>query len=230
MADQLQADVNKSERGSPFNIVWRGALFGVVASIALAGGLYVIAPGGVLAQSMGKGMGQGMGPGMHNGQGGRRHMHGADGTGHDVVNMPGLRGLDATPQESDELAVLFNNFETITREVENLPNGIRTVTGSSNEEVMETLVSHVTGMINRVEEGRDPQIMIQSPTLDIFFQRGEGINTDIEVTDAGIVVVQTSDDPELVKGLQVHAAEVSAMADRGMDAVHEMMMARAGRS
>lgn len=38
---------------------------------------------------------------------GDAHMHGADGTGHDEVNMPGLRGLDATPEESAELAVMF---------------------------------------------------------------------------------------------------------------------------
>lgn len=155
------------------------------------------------------------------------HMHGADGTGHDEVNMPGLRGLNATPQESAELAVMFRNFQTLSREVENLPDGIRTVTRSSDPVVMEALVSHVVGMIARVEAGDDPQIMIQSPTLDIFFLRGDRIETEVEVTDAGIVVIQTSDDPELVTALQVHAGEVSAMADRGMMAVHEMMMQRA---
>jgi len=40
------------------------------------------------------------------------------------------------------------------------------------------------------------------------------------------VVVQTSDDPEVVVALQTHAAEVSDMVDRGMQAVHEAMMRR----
>ena len=151
-------------------------------------------------------------------------MHGADGTGHDEVNMPGLFGENATPEESGELATMFRNFETITREVTNLSNGIRTATRSTDEEVMNQLVSHVTGMITRVEEGDDPQIGIQSPTLDVFFVRGDEIETEIDVTDEGIVVTQTSDDPELVAALQKHAAEVSAMAERGMEAVHEMMM------
>jgi len=155
------------------------------------------------------------------------HGHGADGTGHNMRTMPGLRGLNATPEESAELALMFRGFQTITREVENLPNGIRTVTGSTNEAVMAALTSHVVGMIARVEAGDDPQIMIQSPTLDLFFARGPSIVTDIEVTDAGIVVVQTTDDPELVEALHIHAAEVTAMADRGMHAVHEMMMNRA---
>ena len=154
------------------------------------------------------------------------HDHGADGTGHDEVNMPGLRGLNATPEESAEIGLLFRGFQTIEREVENLPNGIRTITYSSNAAVMEALVSHVVSMIGRVETGDNPLIMIQSPTLDIFFARGSELVTEIDVTDEGIVVLQTSDDPELVEAMHKHAAEVSEMADRGMQAVHEMMMAR----
>ena len=166
------------------------------------------------------------GMGEHHGANGMGEHHGANGQGHDMGTMPGLRGEDASEEESAELAVLFRNFETITRTVTNLPNGIRTVTTSSDPEVMNNLVSHVSGMINRVEEARDPKIFIQSATLDILFERGAPMDNDIEVTDQGIVVTQTSDDPEVVVALQTHAGEVSDMADRGMDAVHEMMMER----
>jgi hypothetical protein len=152
--------------------------------------------------------------------------HGADGGGHDMKNMPGLRGLDATDGESAELAIMFQNFRSIDRTVTDLPNGIVTLTNSSDPEVMDVLVSHVSGMINRVEEKRDPQIFIQSQTLDILFERSERIETEIDVTDKGISVTQTSDDPEVVTALQTHAAEVTAMADQGMHAVHQMMMKR----
>ena len=189
----------------------------LAALLLLTGGIHDFSPDTATAQMKGHGPGGG-------------HGHGADGSGHDEVNMPGLRGQNATPEESAELAVLFRNFETITREVTDLPNGIRTVTRSSNEDVMANLVSHVVGMIGRVESGDDPEIMIQSPTLDIFFARGDAIRSEIDVTDEGIVVIQTSDDPEIVTALQTHAAEVSAMADRGMRAVHDMMMERAGKS
>lgn len=81
-------------------------------------------------------------------------------------------------------------------------------------------------MINRVEEGDDPKIFIQSPTLDILFERRDQIKTEIETTEEGIVVVQTSDDLEVVKALHIHAAEVTDMANRGMQAVHESMMKR----
>jgi hypothetical protein len=189
-----------------------GAALVLVA--VLAGAAFTLR-GPAMAQMMGH---------MHGGQ----HGHGMDGTVHDEVNMPGLQGENATPEESAELAVMFRNFQTFTREVTNLPNGIRTVTRSSDPEVMAALVSHVTGMIARVENKDDPKIFIQSPTLDIFFERGDGITSDIEVTDEGIVVVQTSTDPEVVAAMQTHAAEVSDMAARGMQAVHEMMMKQGG--
>jgi len=154
------------------------------------------------------------------------HQHGHGAGAHDEVNMPGLRGLDATPEESAELAVMFRNFPAIYREVTSLPDGIRTITWSEDEQVMAVVVSHVVGMIGRVEDGRDPKVFIQSPTLDILFERREKIATTIETTDEGIVVVQTSDDQEVVAALQTHAAEVSDMVDRGMQAVHEAMMRR----
>ena len=158
---------------------------------------------------------------------GHMHNHGADGTGHDEVTMPGLRGLDASPQESFEMEVLFRTFPEIDREVTNLPAGIRTHTFTDIPDLRAVLVSHVVGMIARVEEGRDPQVFIQSPTLAILFERRASIVTEIEATDTGIAVIQTSDDPEVVAALQIHAAEVSDMVARGMQAVHERMMVQA---
>lgn len=167
------------------------------------------------------------GMGEHHGMGGQHGMHhGADGEGHDMTNMPGLKGIDATEEESRELEVMFNNFESITRTVTKLPNGISTITASDDPEVMDVLVSHIVGMLNRVDEGRDPQIFIQSPTLDIIFERAGSLTTEIDVTEQGVVVIQTSDDPEVVEALQTHADEVTAMADQGMHAVHQMMRAR----
>ncbi len=164
---------------------------------------------------------QNHGAGHHGSMG---HHHGADGTGHDEVNMPGLRGENVTEGETADLSIMFRNFTSIDRTVTNLPNGIRSVTHSEDPEVMETLVRHVIDMIARVEAGDDPKVFIQSPTLDIFFDRYDALLTEVEVTDEGIVVTQTSEDPELVAALHTHAAEVSDMAERGMQAVHERMM------
>jgi hypothetical protein len=111
--------------------------------------------------------------------------------------------------------------------VELLEDGIRTYTWSDDPALAAVLVSHVAAMTTRVEEGRDPQVFVQSPTLDILFARTGAVVTEIETTESGIWVTQTSADPEVVAALQTHAGEVSDMAKRGMEAVHEMMMQRA---
>jgi len=83
-------------------------------------------------------------------------------------------------------------------------------------------------MLTRIEDGRNPHVMIQSPTLDKLFAVHDKINTEIEMTDRGIAVVQTSNDNAVVAALQTHAAEVSDMAARGMEAVHERMRQSGG--
>jgi len=143
---------------------------------------------------------------------------------HDEVNMPGLQGIDTSDVEISDLKTIFVNHAKISRRVENLENGIRTVTESEDEILRESIVTHVAFMVTRLEEGRNPQVIIQSPTLNLLFDRYDEIDTVMEMTGTGIEVVQTSGNPEVVALLQKHAAEVSDMAERGMEAVHERMM------
>lgn len=165
---------------------------------------------------------------MHHGANGMNGQNHAAGE-HDMVNMPGLKGENVTEQETEELAIMFREFEKIERSVTNLPNGIRTITFSADEDVMNVLASHAAGMINRMDEKDDPKVFIQSPTLDILFERSETITTQFNMTDEGIEVIQTSTDPEVVTALQTHAAEVTDLADRGMESVHEAMQKRASK-
>ena len=111
----------------------------------------------------------------------------------------------------------------IERRVTNLSNGISTFTASQNSAVRAAIVSHISMMVTRLAEGRNPEVIIQSPTLDVLFQVHAEIETEIEVTDTGIDVIQTSSNTEVAKLLQTHAAEVSDMSERGMAAVHERM-------
>ena len=153
-----------------------------------------------------------------------RHLH-AQGQ-HDEVNMPGLQGKDTTPQEVNDLRVMFQLHKDFRRTVTHLPNGIRTVTETDNPRLYAALVSHVAGMLQRVSEQRNPHVIIQSPTLEAVFEGGRLIRNDIQVTAKGVTVTQTSDQPHLVKALQTHANEVSELALRGMAAVHEQMQGR----
>ena len=154
------------------------------------------------------------------------HGEGAHGEGahiHDEVNMPGLQGKDTTDQEVNDLKEIFRSHQGITREVTNLTNGIVTTTEAEDEHLRAAIVSHVSMMVTRLEEGKNPEVFIQSPTLDALFGVYEDIDTEIEMTDKGVKVIQTSSNPEAVRLLQTHAAEVSDMAKRGMQAVHERM-------
>ena len=155
------------------------------------------------------------------------HMQDEAATGamqHDEVNMPMLNGVDTTESEVSELKALFQNHKDITRSVELLPNGIKTLTETKDEELRAALIGHSAGMITRVEQGKNPQIPIQSLTLKTLFEGRDTIVTEIEITDYGIAIIQTSTDPKVVAALQEHALEVSNLAERGMEAVHEKMM------
>jgi len=144
---------------------------------------------------------------------------------HDEANMPGLRGIDTTDREVNDLKTIFWAHKDINRTVITLPDGIRTITESDNEALREAIITHVSLMVTRLQEGRNPEIVIQSPTLDKLFEVYDRIDTEIELTQSGIAVLQTSTYPEVVQLLQIHAAEVSDMSERGMTAVHERMRA-----
>ncbi len=151
------------------------------------------------------GMGRGMGPGMM-----------------------GMRGGSASATEMRELHEMFVDHDKIKRSVTNLPNGIRTLTESDDPEMTRILVSHVSGMINRLEEGRNPRLPMQSPQLEILFRNKDKIKTNVEPTPKGISVTQTSDDAETVTALQKHAVDVTDAVQRGMVAAHETMMRNMG--
>jgi len=85
------------------------------------------------------------------------HMQDEAATGamqHDEVNMPMLNGVDTTESEVSELKALFQNHKDITRSVELLPNGIKTLTETKDEELRAALIGHSAGMITRVEQGK----------------------------------------------------------------------------
>lgn len=198
---------------------------GIAAATLLVGGWALAqsgghGPGGM--RGMGLGMHGQMGPGMQGGQRGQG-MRGQMGSG-----MMGMMGGNATASERSDLHDLFANHDKIKRSVTHLPDGIRTVTESDDPEVAATIQKHVAEMGKRVEEGRDPNLPIETPALRAIFQNKDKIKTAYEATEKGIIVVQTSTDATTVKALQDHAAEVTDLAQRGMVAAHEAMMKNGG--
>ena len=142
---------------------------------------------------------------------------------HDEINMPGLQGKDTTEQEVIDLKEIFRSHEGMSRSFTNVQNGIVTTTEAENESFREAIVSHVSMMVTRFQESRNPEVIIQSPTLDALLDVYDEINTEVKMTELGVKVIQTLSNPKVVRLLQTHAVEVSDMANRGMEAVHERM-------
>lgn len=117
---------------------------------------------------------------------------------------------------------LVTNNRAITRTVEHLPNGIRTLTESTSPAIAGFIKAHVASMEQRLEEGEVFNLF--SPTLPTIFDGYARIRSSFEYTTNGVAVVQTTDDAELVAALQAHAAEVTELVDEGMIAMMRGMM------
>lgn len=182
---------------------------GAVAALAIGIGTYAYSGssgfGPPFMRHMGPGMMRGMGPGMM-------------GMAHDSATMAQLGVIHD----------LFINHDRIKRTVTNLPDGIRTVTESDDARITEILQKHVGDMLQRVDTNDDPGLPIESEALRSIFKNYDKIETKVETTEKGIVVVQTSTDPETVAVLQQHASEVSDFVEQGMVAMRTAMMKNMG--
>jgi hypothetical protein len=167
--------------------------------------------GGSRARGM---MGRAMMGGTMSHDGG--HVRGTAGSGRDA----------AFAGDMDLVHGLLANHRVITRTVEHLPDGIRTLTTSDDPEVARLLVAHVASMERRLDEGEVFNLF--SHTIPTIFENYDRIRTRIEYDSRGVGVVQTSDDPALVAALQAHAAEVTELVDEGMAAMMRGMMSAGG--
>ncbi len=110
---------------------------------------------------------------------------------------------------------LLTNKDQINREVTKLNNGVETLTESSVPAVAKKIQEHVAAMYDRVENRRP--IRMRDPLFRAIFQHAGQIHMKMEKTDNGIRVVETSDDPYVVKLIQAHADVVSRFVKYGFD-------------
>jgi hypothetical protein len=120
-------------------------------------------------------------------------------------------------------AMLFDH-QKITRSITNLPDGIRTSTGSDDPAVARAIKAHVASMEKRLGEGRIFNLF--SPTLPVLFDNKDKIKTVVEHTGRGSIVTQTTADAKVVAALQAHALEVSELVEGGMAAFMRNMRGR----
>jgi hypothetical protein len=138
--------------------------------------------------------------------------------------MAGMHSGDAAFQADMQLVhEMLAGHDKIKRSVENLPDGIRTVTESEDPQVARALKAHVASMEQRLKEGRIFNLF--SPTLPVLFDNKDKITTKVQITEKGAAVTQTSTDAKVVAALQAHAGEVSELARDAMAAMMRGMRA-----
>jgi hypothetical protein len=142
--------------------------------------------------------------------------------------MMGMGHDSSTVAEMSVIHELVVNHDRIKRTVTNLPDGIRTVTESDDPQIARLIKDHVASMDQRVSAKNDPGLPIESPALRTILRNGDKVRLSTETTATGVIVTQTSADPDTVRALQEHAAEVSNLVQRGMVAIHEAMMKNGG--
>jgi hypothetical protein len=163
---------------------------------------------------------------------GRSHAmrHGMMGQGMMGHGMMGhMMGRDAaTAGDMSAIHELAIGHDRIRRSVTNLPDGIRTITESDDPRIAQLIREHVARMGQRVRTGKMMGVPIESPAVHRIYANKDKIRTTSEATPAGIVVTQTSGDPDIVALLQEHAVEVSDLVGGGMAAMHAAMMKNHG--
>lgn len=108
---------------------------------------------------------------------------------------------------------LLRRHDVIRRTVENTPEGIRSVTESDDPTIVSLLQQHVHEMHRRLEEGFGLRHW-DAAFVEIFAQKDK-VRMEITATEKGVVVTETSDDPNVVKLIQAHGVVVSAFVDSG---------------
>ncbi len=113
---------------------------------------------------------------------------------------------------------LLHNYAALTRTTHEIPNGVRTVTTTSDPALLELLRRHPREMYHFYESGgvvrpHDPMFRELSRVADKVAMEFKDIEDGIEVTT-------TSDDAEVVKLIRAHGAKVDDFVRRGHAALH----------
>ena len=122
------------------------------------------------------------------------------------------------PSDMGALHQLLQRRDTFQRQVTNLPNGIESITRSSDPAVAAVLQTHVDAMAKRLEERRP--IHSRDPLFAEIFSHARDIRITIEPLADGVHVTETSDDPYVAKLIQEHAGIVNLFIERGMTEMH----------
>jgi hypothetical protein len=115
---------------------------------------------------------------------------------------------------------LVHSRYKIEREVEEVEGGVRTRTRVTGDpELRGVLLTHVKQVAGLIENGG--RMRAWDPLFAEIFDHYDEIELKIEEIEDGVLVVETSDNPEVAKLIRAHAYKVNDFLARGHAAVHE---------
>jgi hypothetical protein len=139
----------------------------------------------------------------------------------------GMRGGmmgSATREDMNAYMDMFNRHREISRTVEEIPGGVRTITEARSPDLAAQLQAHVSSMYAHLEERAEVTCM--SPTLPILFRHTSDYRRQLTLTPHGVTVVETASDPDVARVIRAHAHEISGFVRDGMAGMMNQMMGR----
>jgi YHS domain-containing protein len=140
----------------------------------------------------------------------------------DDPSMPGMPAMKMGQESAGDMQAihaLFMAHEKISRHVNRIQAGVETVTESDDPVVQKLIRDHVAAMYLRLE--RKEVIRGWDPLFAEIFKNSDKIKFDFEKTSKGAKIVETSDDPWVVKLIQAHADGVTEFVAEGMPSMHK---------
>lgn len=114
---------------------------------------------------------------------------------------------------------LLDRHEAIRREVEELPNGIRARTESDDAQIAGLIRGHVKEMHRRLKEGFS--LRHWDPAFAEIFAQKDKVRMEVTETEKGVVIEETSNDPNVVKLIQTHGVVVTGFVNSGRKAASQ---------
>lgn len=133
----------------------------------------------------------------------------------------GMMG-SATQADMSTYTNLFDRHIQIRRTVEAIDGGVRTTTESDAPDLIELLQAHVSSMYAHLSQ--HAEVTCMSSSLPTLFRNSAGYRRELTLTAKGVVVTETSSDPQLTNAIRAHSQEVSGFVRDGMPAMMQGMM------
>jgi len=153
-------------------------------------------------------------PGPRRGGRGPRWQREARNTASDAARpLPHKREL-----MQDAHALVFNH-QSIARTIDDIPNGVKTVTTTTDPELLKILQRHPREMGDLYAQGG--RVRAWDPLFTELSAVANEITMTVTKIEDGVEVVSTSSNPEVVKLIRAHARKVNEFVNRGRAAMRE---------